>query len=258
MNEQQVVQRTYKTEDIRRYIMFTRLWNPKLTPPACDLLVEEYKRMRLRESTGGSMGSWRITVRQLESMIRLSEAVARMYCNAEVEPKHVREACRLLNKSILRVEQPDIDLNEEELAENGIEPQGEAEPMELGEENGHAADTTLSNEKARITFEEYKRIATTLIVRLRHEEERQSDDDETAAPGMKRSDLVAWYLNEIEEELDDETELLTRKNLVEKVLDRLIKRENVLLELGPADPNEPYDGADPVLVVHPNYVLEDD
>ena len=28
--------------------------------------------------------------------------------------KHVKEACRLLNKSIIRVEQPDIHLEEEE------------------------------------------------------------------------------------------------------------------------------------------------
>ena len=39
--------------------------------------------------------SWRITVRQLESMIRLSEAQARMHCSEEVTPRHVREAYRL-------------------------------------------------------------------------------------------------------------------------------------------------------------------
>ena len=53
-------------------------------------------------------------MRQLESMIRLSEAMARLYCQDEVRPKHVQEAFRLLNKSIIRVETPDIDFDEDE------------------------------------------------------------------------------------------------------------------------------------------------
>lgn len=70
---------------------------------------------------GATRSSWRITVRQLESMIRLSEAMARLYCQEEVQPKHVKEAFRLLNKSIIRVETPDINFDEEEeqLLENG-------------------------------------------------------------------------------------------------------------------------------------------
>jgi len=51
---------------------------------ATDYIVEEYKRLRQRDQTGAAMSSWRITVRQLESMIRLSEAIARMYCQDEV------------------------------------------------------------------------------------------------------------------------------------------------------------------------------
>ena len=54
-------------------------------------------------------------------MIRLSEAMARLYCQEDVQPKHVKEAFRLLNKSIIRVETPDINFDEEEeqLLENG-------------------------------------------------------------------------------------------------------------------------------------------
>lgn len=126
--------------------------------------MEQYKRLRQRDGSGSvSKSAWRITVRQLESMIRLSEAMARMHCCDEVtradsleissgnvppppfffvrclicvssavgsvsscnqvQPKHVKEAFRLLNKSIIRVETPDINLEQEEDTEE--EPQQE-------------------------------------------------------------------------------------------------------------------------------------
>ena len=46
--------------------------------------MEEYKRLRQRDCSGAAKSSWRITVRQLESMIRLSESMARMHCQDEV------------------------------------------------------------------------------------------------------------------------------------------------------------------------------
>jgi hypothetical protein len=39
---------------------------------------------------------------------------------SQVQPKHVKEAFRLLNKSIIRVEQPDIHLEEEEENEDVV------------------------------------------------------------------------------------------------------------------------------------------
>lgn len=75
-------------------------------------MVKTYTDLRQREVQGGGKSTWRVTVRQLESLIRLSEALAKMECEDEVFEKHVKEACRLLSKSIVRVEQPDIDLEE--------------------------------------------------------------------------------------------------------------------------------------------------
>ena len=50
-----------------------------------EFIVEQYKHLRQRDSSGGvSKSAWRITVRQLESMIRLSEGMARMHCCDEV------------------------------------------------------------------------------------------------------------------------------------------------------------------------------
>ena len=54
-------------------------------------MVDEYRRLRQRDCAGAQKSSWRITVRQLESMIRLSESMARMHCQDEVgviNPSH--------------------------------------------------------------------------------------------------------------------------------------------------------------------------
>ena len=40
--------------------------------------------------------------------------------------------------------------------------------------------------------------------------------------GLRRSDLVNWYLKEIESEIETEEELAQKKYLVDKVLNRLI------------------------------------
>ena len=47
-------------------------------------MVEQYTHLRQRDSMGGGKATWRITVRQLESMIRLSEAMAKMEFSDEV------------------------------------------------------------------------------------------------------------------------------------------------------------------------------
>lgn len=101
-------------------------------------LVRQYVRMRGFDSNAVTKSAWRITVRQLESMIRLSEAMARLHCNdkvcfprgrsgqemaesvqyrysplfSQVTVRHVAEAARLIDKSIIRVEQPDIEMDE--------------------------------------------------------------------------------------------------------------------------------------------------
>ena len=66
--------------------------------------MEEYKKLRMNDSNNAATSSWRITVRQLESLVRLSEALARLHCSSLVTPEHVTQAAKLLNKSIIRLE----------------------------------------------------------------------------------------------------------------------------------------------------------
>lgn len=56
-----------------------------MTKAAADKLAEYYRELRQGDAQGVGRNSYRITVRQLESMVRLSEAIARALCNEEVE-----------------------------------------------------------------------------------------------------------------------------------------------------------------------------
>lgn len=52
----------------------------KLTAESSQVLVEKYRALRADDSGGYGRSNYRVTVRQLESMVRLSEAIARANC----------------------------------------------------------------------------------------------------------------------------------------------------------------------------------
>ncbi|XP_075876778.1 DNA replication licensing factor MCM6 [Nelusetta ayraudi] len=270
------VDRLYTLDEIRRYLLFARQFKPKISSESEEFIVEQYKRLRQRDSSGGvSKSAWRITVRQLESMIRLSEAMARMHCCDEVQPKHVKEAFRLLNKSIIRVETPDINLDQEEELEEEEEQQHQADENGIpngvngvnGEvngvngmnghtngANGHADPGPQPKPSLRLSFNEYRRISNLLVLHLRRVEEAEKEEE------LKKSSLVNWYLQEIESEIDSEEALVSKKALIEKVLHRLVHYDHILIELSQAGLKGSESASteeEPLLVVNPNYILED-
>ncbi len=112
-------------------------------------------------------------------MIRLSEAMARMHCSEEVQPKHVQEAFRLLNKSIIRVETPEINFEADEprvLPDQQDEENKENEGQGV---NGVADDAPTTDEtsvkppgkKIRVTYEQYRKISNVLILHLKRLED---------------------------------------------------------------------------------------
>eukprot|EP00826_Nyctotherus_ovalis_P007445 TRINITY_DN11868_c0_g1_i11.p1 TRINITY_DN11868_c0_g1~~TRINITY_DN11868_c0_g1_i11.p1 ORF type:complete len:521 (-),score=110.70 TRINITY_DN11868_c0_g1_i11:324-1886(-) len=99
----------FSTQDLQRYIRFARALKPQFTKEAAEVLREEYKALRQSDVSKQKI-SYRITVRQLESIIRLSEALARAHLEDTITEEYVREASRLLKKSIIYVEQKDVEL----------------------------------------------------------------------------------------------------------------------------------------------------
>ncbi|KAG2373548.1 hypothetical protein C9374_012011 [Naegleria lovaniensis] len=100
----------YSPEDIKLYLKYCRTCiHPLLSLEAQQELVTQYKKLRQNDKVGTN--SYRITVRQLESMIRLSESLARLHCESRVEVNHVRKAVELLKTSITKVAKSDIVLS---------------------------------------------------------------------------------------------------------------------------------------------------
>lgn len=89
-------------EFLTSYISYARSnIHPKITPPAANALTEAYVAMRnLGNSLQASDRRITATTRQLESMIRLSEAHAKMRLSTVVEDSDVQEAVRLIKSAI--------------------------------------------------------------------------------------------------------------------------------------------------------------
>jgi DNA replication licensing factor MCM6 len=57
--------------------------------------VRSFKRLRGDDAAPGSHSAYRITVRQLEALVRLSEATARVFASPVVTAAHVNEVRRV-------------------------------------------------------------------------------------------------------------------------------------------------------------------
>jgi len=211
------------------------------------LLVQQYKHLRQRDSSGNAKSSWRITVRQLESMLRLSEAFARLHCCEEVTTKHVKEAYRLLNKSIIRVDQPDVDLDEDDAP--AVEEEAEEEAMETNEQQ------EPNKKQFKLSYEKYKKISFLIIEHIRRKEAETESSEEEKDSAPTKSQVIAWYLDEIENDIESEADLIEQKQVIEKVVDKLIYQDQVIVPL--ANTAKGSLEEDPFLVVHPNYCYSD-
>lgn len=75
---------SFSPEQLRRYIQFARGLNPVITAESAKVLIESYRLLRQNDLLGKNKTAYRITVRQLESLVRLSEALARLHLDDKV------------------------------------------------------------------------------------------------------------------------------------------------------------------------------
>jgi len=91
---------------LRKYIAYARSINPVLTPEAMEKLKEFYMEMRSASEAEGSPIA--ITARQLESLVRISEARARAALRDHVLPEDAEHAIAIMRRSL---EEAGIDVS---------------------------------------------------------------------------------------------------------------------------------------------------
>merc|ERR1719361_3018016 len=94
-------------ELMSKYIAFARhRIHPRLTKKAAEMLKNHYVNFRretkMMAEESGQISAIPLTVRQLESMIRISESLAKMQLSEEVNEEHVKESVRLFKVSTLK------------------------------------------------------------------------------------------------------------------------------------------------------------
>lgn len=217
-----VINPPYSAEQLSRYIKYAKTFKPKMTKEARDFLVTRYKELRSDDAQGLGRSSYRITVRQLESMIRLSEAIARANCTEEITPTFVSEAYDLLRQSIIRVEMDDIEMDDD--ADNAADSNN-AEDEERPEEVQDQTDDRITSsaepsrpkkESVAISYDKYVAMMNLLVKKI-------SDDDSAGGEGLTAEEIVNWYLTQKEDDIQSEQEYYNERKLCYKVLKRLVK-----------------------------------
>ena len=293
-------------DQLKRYIRFARSLNPRLTSESQKVLVDCYRQLRQGDTLGRARAAYRITVRQLESLIRLSEALARLHCASEIQPAYVREAYRLLKTSIIQVETADVDVGDDDddddpnddnapnqaaLRDDPDESENQNEDDNLGpdtqkpmyplgeyvaassppqgkdtqhQQQQHESESSelppptkkaKLKQKTKISFEEYETMANMIATHLRSLE---NEDDESQTRYLQWSEIVEWYLEQVESDLGASLERLAEtRHKLNLVIRRLLTKENVLVAVGGESANTSSKRQEQQmrLAVHPNYVV---
>jgi DNA replication licensing factor MCM6 len=216
----------YSTEQLQRYIRFAKTFRPEFSDEARETLVEKYKELRADDAQGGiGRNSYRITVRQLESMIRLSEAIAKANCVNDITPDFVKEAYNLLRQSIISVEKDDVEMEDEDdeavlAAAAAAEGQDGDAPMDEDQQDASrdrtATPTPAPREKTKITHDKYIAMRNMFVKRVNEDQEETQD-------GVEEEELLVWYLEQKEATLETQEDMEAERALAKKVLKKVVK-----------------------------------
>ncbi|AFN83011.1 DNA replication licensing factor Mcm6 [Encephalitozoon romaleae SJ-2008] len=176
----------FTREQVRLYLRYARKRSPKMTEEAKEMLIKKY--INIRQDSLIHSNNYMMTVRHLESLIRLSEALAKIHDSELVTKEYVEEAHRLVKSSVVEIKGEDIEII-----------------PKAGDEPGFM-----------INSKDYIRITNSFIYLIK-----------TREP-MERHELVEAYLSERESSIESEKALIEEQSKAENVLSFLIGKEGVL------------------------------
>lgn len=199
-------------ENIINYSNLTN--NALFTIPECISYIKKVKENRpiiieaaqielnnkyilLRQESLVNTNNYRMTIRHLESMIRLSEALAKLH-NTNVEVVHVNEAFRLIKSSLIEIKQSDIILF------------------------GEMENNTENAQSIKLTQKEYSTIVNALIYLIKHN-------------NYTKTEATLEYIKLVEDKIESAAQLENEKKKVGEVLRILVESEGILYEVGDSE-----------------------
>lgn len=258
MKRDEAIDPPFTAEQLRRYINYARTFKPIMTRDARSYMIEKYKELRHDDIQGFNKSTYRITVRQLESLIRLSEAIARANCVDEILPSFVAEAYDLLRQSIIRVDVDDIEIEEDEYNKNVPVHQNHQENVVSPSFSPHD-NSTREKTKITISYEKYVEMMNIIVRKIAEQDHNEIDE-------MTATEIVDWYLLQKENAINTEVEYWDERKLAFKVLKRLVKDRILMeiqgtrtdLEIEETQSISTTDQGKMVYVIHPNSSILDD
>lgn len=167
----------------------------------------------------------------------------------KVRPEYVTEAAQLIRKSIIHVETGDVvfDCPKDFTRNNHSDSEDEDESLSTVDIDSKIPAKS-QGAKLAISFEKYSQIAQMIVLHL---SDLQSGlfISWVETIGEKQGDIVAWYLNQMSEQIAA-TDLEEETKLVRKVIGHMITKDIKLLIVQESTKG---DLDDRLITVHPNY-----
>jgi len=180
-------------------------------------------------------------VRQLESIIRLSEALARLHLEEQIQPQWVLEASRLLRKSIITIDTDDIILNNTSTQNEEDQLPLEDEEVEQKSKTKKKKDTQTKQTVVSLSAERYNDIVNHIIRQMREQHTLTST-------GITQSELINWLITNGNITAESDEELKNERNIFIAVINRMVNKDRTLLVTNNLR------GDKRNLVLHPNYI----
>ncbi|AOA61416.1 Mcm2-7 hexameric complex component [Komagataella phaffii CBS 7435] len=276
MKRDEAINPPFSKQQVLRYIRYGQTFKPKMNKEARDFLVSRYKELRADDSQGLGRSSYRITVRQLESMIRLSEAIAKANCTDEITPRFVAEAYDLLRQSIIKVDKDDINVDEDDDDDDDDdddEPMGGESPSQQDPRSLSQIDADAAKKRHQtISYDKYISMMNLIVRKIGSQENTNlggeaelEADVENQGAGLNKEEITDWYVLQKEDELHTEEEYWAERKLVHKVLSKLV-HDKILMKVAPNEQDvqdledadaEAAQGVNYVYVLHPNCAIFD-
>jgi len=181
----------FTVEDIKIFIKAAKMRRPAISEEAQRRIVEKYLELR-KNSTNHSFSP---TPRQLESIIRLSEAVAKIYGLESVSVECVEQAYALISSSIMNIITDDIKIT---------------------------ISDVVGEKEISISYDEYIKITSSLVYIAQMKGNNEH--------GITKEDLIREYIEENEEQIATEQEYEEMHEKLSGVVSQLIYKEGVFYE----------------------------